>query len=37
VHLYLRRAKAEQLMYGEPWRHRERLCALTEAMVPEPA
>jgi len=35
VHLYLRRAKAEQVAYGEPWWHRERLCALTEAMVPE--
>jgi len=35
VHLYLRRAKAEQVLYGEPWRHRERLCALTEATVPE--
>jgi len=37
VHLYLRRVKAEQVLYGEPWRHRERLCALTEAMVPEQA
>jgi alkylation response protein AidB-like acyl-CoA dehydrogenase len=35
VHLYLRHAKSEQVLYGEPWRHRERLCALAEAMVPD--
>jgi alkylation response protein AidB-like acyl-CoA dehydrogenase len=35
VHLYLRRVKSEQVMYGEPWRHRERLCALAEASIPE--
>jgi alkylation response protein AidB-like acyl-CoA dehydrogenase len=35
VHLYLRRAKSEQVLYGEPWRHRDRLCALVESMVPE--
>jgi alkylation response protein AidB-like acyl-CoA dehydrogenase len=35
VHLYLRRMQSELVMYGEPWRHRERLCALTEALVPE--
>jgi alkylation response protein AidB-like acyl-CoA dehydrogenase len=30
VHLFLRRIKSEQLLYGEPWRHRERLCAIAE-------
>jgi alkylation response protein AidB-like acyl-CoA dehydrogenase len=35
LHLYLRRAKSEQVLYGEPWRHRERLCAFAEASVPE--
>ena len=36
VHLYLRRAKSEQVLYGESWRHRERLCAIAEATA-EPA
>lgn len=30
VHLFLRRAKAEQGLYGEPRWHRERLCQLIE-------
>jgi alkylation response protein AidB-like acyl-CoA dehydrogenase len=34
LHLYLRRVKSEQVLYGEPWRHRERLCAITEALTP---
>jgi alkylation response protein AidB-like acyl-CoA dehydrogenase len=34
VHLFIRRAKADQLLYGEPAWHRERLCALVEARVP---
>ncbi len=37
VHLFLRRAKAEQARYGEPWWHRERLCRLVEANVAEGA
>jgi alkylation response protein AidB-like acyl-CoA dehydrogenase len=36
VHLYLRRVKEEQVLYGEPWRHRERLCAIAAALTPEP-
>ena len=36
VHLYLRRVKSEQVLYGESWRHRERLCAIAEATA-EPA
>ena len=36
VHLYLRRVKSEQVLYGESWRYREELCALAEAGVPEP-
>jgi len=34
VHLFLRRAKTDQVLYGEPWWHRERLCALVDASVP---
>ena len=30
VHLFLRRAKVEQVMYGEPYWHRERLCRILE-------
>ena len=29
VHLYLRRVKSEQVLYGEPWRYREALSALS--------
>ncbi len=36
THLYLRRVKSEQALYGEPWWHRERLCLLTESRTPEP-
>jgi alkylation response protein AidB-like acyl-CoA dehydrogenase len=35
VHLFVRRAKTEQLLYGDPSWHRERLCALVEAAVPD--
>ncbi len=31
VHLFLRRAKTDQALYGEPAWHRERLCRLLEA------
>jgi alkylation response protein AidB-like acyl-CoA dehydrogenase len=31
VHLFLRRAKTNQALYGDPSWHRERLCALAEA------
>jgi alkylation response protein AidB-like acyl-CoA dehydrogenase len=37
VHLFLRRAKADQLLYGDPAWHAERLCRLVEAGVPEEA
>jgi alkylation response protein AidB-like acyl-CoA dehydrogenase len=37
VHLFLRRAKAAQTLYGDPPWHRERLCALLERQVDEPA
>ena len=30
VHLFMRRAKVEQLLYGDPDWHRERLCGLVE-------
>ncbi len=33
VHLYMRRAKTDQALYGDPPWHRERLCALIEASV----
>jgi alkylation response protein AidB-like acyl-CoA dehydrogenase len=33
VHLYLRRAKADQYLYGDPAWHRERLCQLVESAV----
>jgi hypothetical protein len=33
VHLFLRRAKVDQLLYGDPAWHRERLCSLVEASV----
>jgi alkylation response protein AidB-like acyl-CoA dehydrogenase len=33
VHLFLRRSKSEIGMYGDPYSHRERLCALLEARV----
>ncbi len=31
VHLYLRGQGQTELLYGEPWQHRERLCQLLEA------
>jgi alkylation response protein AidB-like acyl-CoA dehydrogenase len=31
VHLFVRRAKVNQVLYGDPAWHRERLCALAEA------
>jgi alkylation response protein AidB-like acyl-CoA dehydrogenase len=34
LHLYLRRAKSNQLLYGDPDWHRERLCQLLEAANP---
>jgi alkylation response protein AidB-like acyl-CoA dehydrogenase len=37
VHLYVRRAKTEQLLYGDPAWHRERLCSIVEQTVPEAA
>jgi len=37
VHLFLRRAKTDQLLYGSPSWHRERLCRLVEAGVEEDA
>jgi len=37
VHLYVRRARSEQLLYGDPAWHRERLCTLVEARVPDGA
>jgi alkylation response protein AidB-like acyl-CoA dehydrogenase len=37
VHLFLRRARADQVLFGEPHWHRERLCRLLEARVPEGA
>jgi alkylation response protein AidB-like acyl-CoA dehydrogenase len=33
VHLFIRRAKLAQVLYGEPAAHRERLCQLLEAAV----
>jgi alkylation response protein AidB-like acyl-CoA dehydrogenase len=30
IHIFLRRAKAEQVLYGEPHWHRERLCQILE-------
>jgi len=35
VHLFLRRAKADQVLYGDPSWHAERLCRLLEAEVKE--
>jgi alkylation response protein AidB-like acyl-CoA dehydrogenase len=35
VHLFLRRAKVDQLLLGDPAWHRERLCRLIDAGVPE--
>ncbi len=37
THLYLRRVKSEQVLYGEAWWHREQLCRLTEASLAEPS
>jgi alkylation response protein AidB-like acyl-CoA dehydrogenase len=34
LHLYLRRAKSNELLYGDPGWHRERLCQLLEAANP---
>jgi alkylation response protein AidB-like acyl-CoA dehydrogenase len=34
LHLYLRRAKSNELLYGDPGWHRERLCRLLEAANP---
>ena len=34
LHLYLRRAKSNELLYGDPAWHRERLCQLLEAANP---
>jgi alkylation response protein AidB-like acyl-CoA dehydrogenase len=34
VHLFVRRAKVNQVLYGDPAWHRERLCALAEAATP---
>ncbi len=34
VHLFQRRAKTDEGLYGEPSDHRERLCSLLEARVP---
>jgi alkylation response protein AidB-like acyl-CoA dehydrogenase len=34
VHLYLRRAKADQVLYGDAAWHRERLCQLLESGTP---
>jgi alkylation response protein AidB-like acyl-CoA dehydrogenase len=34
VHLYLRRAKTDQVLYGDSAWHRERLCQLLEAATP---
>jgi len=34
LHLYLRRAKSNELLYGDPRWHRERLCQLLEAANP---
>jgi alkylation response protein AidB-like acyl-CoA dehydrogenase len=36
LHLYLRRAKSNELLYGDPGWHRERLCQLLEAANPGP-
>ena len=33
VHLFVRRAKVDQVLYGDPAWHRERLCRLVEAGV----
>jgi alkylation response protein AidB-like acyl-CoA dehydrogenase len=35
VHLFMRRAKADQLLYGDPDSHRERLCRIVEAATKE--
>jgi alkylation response protein AidB-like acyl-CoA dehydrogenase len=35
VHLYLRRAKTDQVLYGDAAWHRERLCGLIEASTPD--
>ena len=35
VHLFLRRAKVDQLLLGDAAWHRERLCRLLEAQIPE--
>ncbi len=34
AHLFMRRAKVEQLLFGDPDWHRERLCRLAEAKAP---
>lgn len=31
IHLYLRRAKTDQVLYGQPHEHREALCRMVEA------
>jgi alkylation response protein AidB-like acyl-CoA dehydrogenase len=35
IHLFLRRAKVDQVLYGDPPSHRERLCQLLDAAAPE--
>jgi alkylation response protein AidB-like acyl-CoA dehydrogenase len=35
VHLFLRRAKASQQLYGNPAWHREKLCALVDRSTPD--
>ena len=37
VHLFLRRAKADQGLYGDPYSHRERLCSLVEQRLRDTA
>jgi alkylation response protein AidB-like acyl-CoA dehydrogenase len=36
VHLFLRRAKTDLGLYGDPWSHRERLCTLLEHTLLKP-
>jgi len=35
IHLFVRRARVDQVMYGDPAWHRERLCALLEEATPD--
>ena len=37
VHLFVRRAKANEVLFGDAAWHRERLCGIVEAAVPEDA